>query len=387
MRDKFDDLLREALIPSEKPDAMLTQQILQKAGGEDEMRKPKFKMAPAIGVVAAILLASGSLSAYAAWQYLSVEQVAENVGDKNLAEAFRGKGAVSINESQSYGDYKITLLGTVTGKNLSSYVNKDDNGEIQSDKTYAVIAIKKRDGSAMPDSDAEEQDNASFLVSPFIKGEDPVHMNIYYMNGGKSSFVKDGISYHVVECDNLESFAKRGVYLGVLNTMFYDKEAYHFDKKTGDISRNEKYNGVNALFDLPLDESKADEKVAEEQLAKWLEEAEADESEDEVVTKKGKEWTVEEIKEKCTLRKDLVKTYPASKFDELIPISVSFSHDKGEASGEFRPSGYFKKNEYGIKCIGMSGGGEEETDVFDIYELCERHKDGTLTVYIYEYNK
>lgn len=80
------------------------------------------------------------------------------------------------------------------------------------------------------------------------------------MDGGCSSFVKDGVEYRLVDHDNIEAFAGRGVYLGVLGDTFYDRKAYNFNKTTGEITRNESYKGINALFKLPLDQSKADEK-------------------------------------------------------------------------------------------------------------------------------
>lgn len=156
------------------------------------------------------------------------------------------------------------MIGTVSGKNITDYTTEVD-GVVQENQSYVVVSIEKKDGSGMPkDTSASE-----FLVTPFIKGENPAKLNIYYMGGGASAFVEDGVKYCLVEMDNLEAFAKRGVYLGVLDDTFYDSDAYCFDKQTGEITRNEDYEGVNALFHLPLDESKADEKAADEQLAKW----------------------------------------------------------------------------------------------------------------------
>jgi len=377
MRDKFEDLLKDALIPSEEPDAMLTQIILQKAKGENVMRKPSFKMATVIAAIAAVTIAAGGLTAYAAWQYLSAGQVAENVGDEKLAKEFQGEKAVRMNESQSYGNYEITMLGVVSGENISDLVDIDENGEVQDDKTYAVIAVKKRDGSKMPDTGDEEYGNEPFLVSPFIKGENPLRMNIFYMGGGKSNCVEDGISYHLVECDNLECFAGRGVYIGVLNEQFYNVDAYHFDEKTGEISRNEKFNGVNALFKLPLDESKADERAAEEKLAEWTADANADEDEEDEEAESGEnsdELSVEEIQNEYTLMADEVTVYPASKYDEIITVDCSY---KGfNTSAVFCPKECFKKEEFGIQSVSNM----RNSSGTNIIILCERKKDGKIVV-------
>ncbi len=53
MDGKIDDLLKEALIPSEKPDAKLNQEILRKAAEVNNMRKPFFKTIPVVAAIAA----------------------------------------------------------------------------------------------------------------------------------------------------------------------------------------------------------------------------------------------------------------------------------------------------------------------------------------------
>ena len=60
------------------------------------MKKPFFKTMPVAAALAIGILAAGSLTTYAAWKYLSVEQVAEDVGDEKLADTFRDKnGTIS----------------------------------------------------------------------------------------------------------------------------------------------------------------------------------------------------------------------------------------------------------------------------------------------------
>lgn len=267
MNDRIDDLLREALTSSEKPDVKLNQRILDRAGEKTNMRKPFYKTLPVVAALSIAVLATGSLTAYGAWKYLGTEQVAEKIGDEKLADAFKGKDTISVNESQVYGGYRITLMGTVSGNNISEHLVKA-NGKLRTDRTYSVVTIEKEDGSPMPDTSDEDYDN-NFLVSPFIKGEDPAFLNVYHMDGSCSWFVEDGVEYLLMDHNNIEAFADRGVYIGVLGDVFYDRDAYNFDKKTGEITRNENYNGVNALFELPLDKSKADEEKAQKLLDNW----------------------------------------------------------------------------------------------------------------------
>ena len=177
-----------------------------------------------MAAAAVAVLTAGSLTAYGAWKYLAAEQVAEEASGKKLADAFKEKGSVNINESQEYGDYKITLMGTVSGDKIGDYfIEDEENGVIYTDRTYSVISIEKKDGSPMPDTSDDDYEN-KFLVSPFIKGEDPAFLNVYYMDGGCTSFVKDGVEYRLADYDNIEAFADRGVYIGVLGDVFYDRE-------------------------------------------------------------------------------------------------------------------------------------------------------------------
>ena len=77
----------------------------------------------------------------------------------------------------------------------------------------------------------------------------------------------DGVVYRLLECDNVEVFADHELYLCVIGERsFYDRSAYSFDRETGMITRNDAYNGLNALFRLPIDASKADPEKAEAYL-------------------------------------------------------------------------------------------------------------------------
>lgn len=384
MSDKIDDLLKEALTTSDKPDEQLNQVIIRRAREENNMRKPFFKTVPVMAAIITAVLAAGSLTAYGAWKYLEPAQVAEENGDKKLAGVFESDSAVVINKSQTCGGYKITLMGTVSGENLSDYMT-GNNGEVLTDRTYTVVSIENQDGSPMPDTSDDSYEN-KFLVSPFIKGEDPAFLNIYYMNGGSSMIVEDGVEYRIIEHDNIGVFADRGVYIGVLGGTFYDREAYNFDKKTGEISRNENYKGINALFELPLDKLGADAEAAEKQLKKWRSEAEDDsggseedgtDEEDGMLKNEAEKWSWKDLKEKGTLIKGSVQKFPASDFNKYISYTKK-ARWKGLVAGDsgFIPKYLFKKNEYGTKIAGLGSDGETAV----IFDVVKRSKNGTITV-------
>lgn len=267
MKRDIDTLLKQALTPTDEPDFWLNQNILRQVKETKMYRKKEGRIQAAALVAAAVVLGAGCVTAYGAWKYLAPEKAAEKLNDAKLADAFQGKDAAAINEIQTIGKYRVTLLGIVSGKDISSAQYKPIRyGETIDDRTYALIAIEYADGTPMPDTSDLYENNLSFFVSPLIKGYDPSWYNMMTMSGSCSAFTENGILYKMAECNNVEMFADCGLYLCVSDSSLYDPQAYHYDEATGEISRNEDYDGLNALFVLPIDASKADPAAAAEYL-------------------------------------------------------------------------------------------------------------------------
>ncbi len=275
MKKDFDRILKQALTPQEEPDAWLNQNILYRAEEMANMSKKKKSRIPAAVAAAAVTLVIGSAAVVAAARYLTPGQIAQRHDDKKLMKAFEGDDAVSVNETQEYAGFRVTLLGAVSGKNISEYL-VEDNGRIEDDRFYAAVAIERADGTPMPDVSDDAYGEDAFYVSPYIRGLEPWNYGLMSMSGGYSEFVQDGIQYRLLDMENIECFADRGLYIGVSSGSFYDSEAYLFNADTGEITRNESYDKVNALFNLPLDPAKGDPAAAEAFLKSMEEEAEDD---------------------------------------------------------------------------------------------------------------
>ncbi|UNC92281.1 hypothetical protein [Candidatus Contubernalis alkaliaceticus] len=262
--DDFDQLLKQSLSPTVEPSEELNRKIINRLKERNKMRNkvPK-KMFPA-ALIATSLIFAMFVTVFAAIHLLNSKQVAEHLGDQTLAQAFDGQDAVEVNELVVSGGYNFTLHGIVSGQGLTDFAVSGQ--EISPDRTYAVVSIAKQDGSKMTDIQDEEYDEVSFFVSPLIKGQNPWQFNIASMNGGYSEFVIDGVMYRLIDCDGVEIFADRGVYLAISSSNFYDINAFNYNEETGEISLNEDYEGANALFDLPLDITKADPDKAEKYL-------------------------------------------------------------------------------------------------------------------------
>lgn len=264
MKTDMDKLLKKSLTPTDVPPDRLNRMVLLKVKEKNQMmKKRRFHTA---AVAAACVLTFGSVTVFAAQHYLSPAQVATEMEDNTLTKAFLSEEAVFVNETQEIGGYLITLLGSVAGRNISDYFTEDGNGIPKDDRIYTVVAIERADGTPMPDTSSDEYGKESFYVSHYIRGLAPDKYSLMSMGGGYSEFVKDGVAYRILDMDNIEMFADKGIYVGVSGGVFYDGNAYRYDESTGEMKRNTEYNGVNALFTLPVDAGKADPAAAKQYL-------------------------------------------------------------------------------------------------------------------------
>ena len=181
-----------------------------------------------------------------------------------MSRAFAGEDAVSVNETQQSNGYDITLLGLVSGEKLELCVPQETRENVSKSHTYAAIAIAKSDGTDMEDR--------NFFVAPLINGVSFLDANAATMDETLTWFCKDGVLYELIECDDLEIFADRGVQLGIVDSFGSETAAFRMDNESGSYRKVEDYAGTIALFTLPLDTTKADPAAAEEYLKK-LEEA------------------------------------------------------------------------------------------------------------------
>ncbi len=264
MKNNLDELLKRVLTPREEAGEFLNRKILIQVKESEKMRQKKYKKASA-AVLAAALTAMLSATAVAAWQYKSAGDVAGSMGDEKLEQSFREQflaqekqddSAGVVGESQSFGGYKVTVLGFMSGQELTD-MYRWSNGELHSDRTYCAVAIEREDGAAMQ----PQQDD--FFVSPLIGGLNPSFYNAATFKGSYGEFVEDGVLYRLLDCDNITYFADHELYLCVSDTAFFDNRLYHYDEETGSISRNTEYQGLNALFELELDASLADPEKAQ----------------------------------------------------------------------------------------------------------------------------
>lgn len=246
----LDEILYESLEASCEPSEHLNHQIMDRRPqmSKGTMIRKRLATAAAFGG----LLLAGGVSVYAVGHYLSPAEIATEFDEGNaLVKAFESKSAIAVNETQKTGDYIVTLLGMVSGKDLELCVTEDEVSDLKADRSYIALAISMEDGTPM------KEENKT--LSPLVCGIDWRDVTIADMDATLHWFTKDGVVYELLECDNLEIFAGRGVQLGVVDQFGDESEAFIMDEATGIYEKAGGYEGCNALFSLPIDPAKGDE--------------------------------------------------------------------------------------------------------------------------------
>ena len=217
---------------------------------------PKRKPVKVFAVALAIIVLLSSV-AFAVSYYLSAKQVAEYLGDKAIAEMF--EDSESVPQTVSNGTYDVTFLGETTGTKL----NMTEGFEAEETRTYAVVAIRKTDGTPL-----SLMDGMPVNFAPVIEGVMPFQ-SCAILNFSASGLERDGILYYLFDYENLEVFADRTVSIALLEgVMFPGPDVLTMDE-SGKIVYAESYMGIRGMFELPLDESKADPEAAAELLSTY----------------------------------------------------------------------------------------------------------------------
>lgn len=233
-----------------------TVELMEAAQRKDDLmshNKRPLKVAVLV-IVAMIVL---SLGAYAVISLLSASQVAEGVGDKELAVLFEESGFEPVTVKGEI--YSVTFMGNAPGEKFYSY---DENGPMVSEnRNYAVWAVYRNDGEAL-----DLMMGSPIQVIPVIDGYR--HDILFSAGMSASGYSKDGVLYYLFEYTDLEILAHEHVKLMAFEGMFPTINIITANDK-GEIVYAEGYNGFKAVFELDLDESKSDPEAAAELLSQF----------------------------------------------------------------------------------------------------------------------
>lgn len=230
---------------NERTEALLLGMARQQEQEELTMKQKLFRRPAVLAAVIALLVVSVSAAAV----LLSPSQVAEELSDPLLAEAFQSEGAVLLNESVESEGYRITLTGLVTGAGLSQWT-----ADVEEDRTYVVVSLASIDGTPLSQSDFT---SGEYTLTPLVSGFSPTAVNNWTLGTQARRIDRDGVVYYLLDTQSLEMFADHTVYLAFYQGFLPSRELFSM-AEDGSISFAEGVAGPHALFTLPLDESKAD---------------------------------------------------------------------------------------------------------------------------------
>lgn len=260
--DPLDSLLKKALHSSERPAPDLLCRVKsQPFAGEMKLKRTAFRNRFGAAAATAMLLLLLATTAFAAWYLKKPAEVAGRLENRKLASAFE---EIEFEpQSATGGGYVFTLLGVVSGKDITDHPTSDLEGKIYRDRTYAVVAIGRGDGPPPVDEIDVCSGFPELYISPYIRGLEPWLVNAHTLHGGYTELTEDDVVYRIIDCDQVTIFADKGVYLGVSSGICPDRDAFIYDHKTGVLAVNQEYGGISILFDLPLDRSLADPEKAQ----------------------------------------------------------------------------------------------------------------------------
>lgn len=207
-----------------------------------------------IALLAAACIALLAVSVSAAYAWLTPAQVAEEHNQPLLAEAFQGPDAIAINETVETGDFSITLLGLVSGRNLDVL-----NQDLEQDHTYSVLALRRLDGTPLEN---ETFDFSGYTMTPLVAGYSPTAVNNWTLSAFAQGLAKDGAYYYLLDTQSIEMFADRTVYMAFYEGFVPNNDTFTV-AEDGTIAFADDFSGVHALFTLPLDPAKADRAAAD----------------------------------------------------------------------------------------------------------------------------
>ncbi|MBE6754739.1 MAG: hypothetical protein E7559_10405 [Ruminococcaceae bacterium] len=215
-------------------------------------------------IAAAAAIALLTTTTFAISSLLSAKEVAAQVGNPAIAQAFEGDDAVSINQTISAGGYDYTLLGISSGQRMDFF----NDLPVESASSYVVLAVKRTDGTPIAPEDGilDRNGNENISISPLVEGWAPHQVNAWTLSCAGHGLTVGGVRYYLFDYANLELFADRQVYLAVYEGLAPSTSVFTMDE-TGAIDYAEGYEGVRAMFTLPVDPSKADRAAAEQLLA------------------------------------------------------------------------------------------------------------------------
>ncbi len=230
-----------------------TVELLKSAAQGKERTNMKKNVKIVLAAAAFVLLMT--VTAFAISGLLSAREVAERIGETYVAESFEQQEYAT--ESFTDKGYTVSLLGIVKGERFLS-------DELKADCSYFAVSVASADGYAL-----SLVGGNPLGMSVIIEGYPAWQINSWSLDTSAHGIEENGVLYYLYECENLEIFADRNVYLAVYEGFVPGLDIINM-KDNGEFEFAKGYEGFKAMFKIPLDATKANPEAAHEIIKEFI---------------------------------------------------------------------------------------------------------------------
>ncbi len=217
-------------------------------------------------VLAAALLAVLSLSVFAAYKLMIPKQISDDLGVdfENVRTVVEdGKADAEtvkvVHKSAESGDYVITFEALADSSALRNvFEGTADHKKLELSKkdTFALFTVRRADGAPA----GLTFEDLNYTVC--LKGYAP---NIAFSKG-KAFYAENGVVWFAAQVTDAKVFGGDELYIAVHECNTADWEYFRMDEN-GEFYFTDRYEGIKAIFELPLENDGTDSRTKEQFMA------------------------------------------------------------------------------------------------------------------------
>lgn len=231
------------------------------------------KVKPVKIIVIAALIAALALTAGAVVRFVIPNQLVEDMkleldSVKTVIDTGKAdKDTVStVQKSYSNGEYTVTFEAIADGSCLRSVFTENEKPiESKAEETYAIFTVKRNDGKKVLSFGKEGLHLHDIGYILLVKGyaANPCTFADCY---GIGLYEENNVLYVACNITDANFFADEDLYIGFTNRMVINYDILRMDKNN-EYHYVDGYDGIPALFDFDLDDSRADHEKAKQYKA------------------------------------------------------------------------------------------------------------------------
>lgn len=232
------------------------------------------KVKPVKIIVIAALIAALALTAGAVARFVIPHQLVEDMkleldSVKTVIDTGKAdKDIVStVQKSYSNGEYTVTFEAIADGSCLRRVFTENGKTiESKAEETYAIFTVKRNDGKQVLSFGKEGLHLHDIGYIILVKGyaANPCTFADCY---GIGLYEENNVLYVACNITDANLFADEDLYIAFTNRMVINYDILRMDKNN-EYHFVDGYDGIPALFDFDLDDSRADHEKAEQYKAK-----------------------------------------------------------------------------------------------------------------------